>query len=284
MFCDAISSKPKLNTLFDHKTGIISADFQKLLEIVNIVSEKHFQEYESNHVCNVLYALESAGCFKRNVEYYKEGGPLPFEITDEQAIRYLNKDYKKREVTMPRQKNIESGLFQCGVEFTLHKNFQSLRVSLEQKYTYNVIHFIAANETIKKNVETLIDSHYKSMLSEIKVEIIVANMELNFFETALKMLLESSLLGSNYALICDPLFKVKVEGISQSILIDQECLGVVCVPIKDWRDEMENYGYKDPIRFVFSSLNFKTREANDCYIAFQAYTVTKLNKQKKELL
>ncbi len=58
------ASLPKIaNTLFNPETGIISPRFKHQIELVGIVGDQHFPQYNVDHIYNVNETLEKNASF-----------------------------------------------------------------------------------------------------------------------------------------------------------------------------------------------------------------------------
>jgi hypothetical protein len=270
-------------TLFNKTTGAISSEFKKQLELVNIVIEKGaFPDLDPYHLLNVDAVLQKNGCFQRDWDLYKKGGSSAFKIDFNQAKAFLDYDYSLYSTIMPRQKKLASAIFQCGVEGTMRKRFRSLQESLNQGYTYDSVHFITKDAPAKEEVEKLISEKYKETLQGMKTFFAVANSEIDIFEKGLKLLEPSSSLGKVYVIITDPTFAGKVEGITTRILQNRTCLGIASVPVNNWKEDIDGYGYekalgsfeKATIALASSAWNFKARQV---HAEMEAYKVTALS-------
>lgn len=268
----------KSNTLFDPISGCISTHFKKQLDLVGIVSKQHFPEHDRDHIVNVNHELEAIGCFQRDLDFYKKGGLSSFRMSYAQAAAFLDDDYSDREIIMPREKRVANAIFPCGVEATTHKRFHSLHESLQQGYNYDFIHFIVKNNDGKEELERLINAQYQDLLSGIKFDITIADAEVNIFERGIRLLSQNASLGQEYVIITDPTFATKVEMIASSLLTDRVCMGIASAPIKDWKVDMNLYGYeaalgsheKAAIAWASSAWNFKSRQVNTELSAYKA--------------
>jgi hypothetical protein len=266
-----VASAPSLmKTLFDSETGMINPRFKRQLEIVGIAVKQHFSDFDSYHIRNVNEELQTNGCFQKDCDLYKKGSSSAFKIDYQQAVKFLEDEYQDRETIMPREKKMANAIFPCGVEATMHKRFNSLIESLKQGYQYDTIHFIVKDNVDKENVSKLINTTYNELVKGIKINIIVADTDLDIFEKGLKQLKEASALSKEYVIITDPTFASKVELIASSVLNEHTCMGIASAPIKDWKVDMNLYGYesslgsheKAAIAWASSAWNFKARQVN----------------------
>ncbi len=259
-----------VNTLFDPESGIINPRFKQQLDKVGIIVKPHFLDVSTDHIKNVNEELQINGCFQKDWDLYKKGGTSAFQINYEQAVNFLEDEYSDREIMMPRERRIAHAIFPCGVEATMHKRFNSLSESIKQGYQYSKLHFIVKDEKDKENVLNLISTDYKELLNEIDINIVVANTELDILEKGLKQLKDGTELSKEYIIITDPTFAPKVEMIAAQVLDNRQCLGIASAPIKDWRVDMNLYGYesalesheKATIAWASSAWNFKARQVN----------------------
>lgn len=276
---------PKTNTLFDSNNGYITPRFKRQLELVGIVSKQFFPEYDPYHVINVDQHLQTNGCFQKDWDLYKNGGSSTFKITYAQATAFLDDEYSDREMIMPREKGngASNAIFPCGVEATMRKRFISLRESIEKGFKYDIIHFITLNTTNAEEVKQIMtEKQYQELLEGIKVNIVIAESNDNIFEKGLGMLAANPSLGNEYVIITDPTLAPKVEGIATSILKDRKCLGIASAPIKDWKIDMNLYGYESSLKshesaviaWASSAWNFKARQVNT---EMKAYKTTHLS-------
>lgn len=257
-------------SLFDSQTGRIHDRFKRQLDLVGIVVEQHFKEYSNDHVLNVDYCLQNNGCFQRDWEIYKKGGDSAFKISDTQAQRFLDDEYQEVQTYMPHQKNCKEAIFMGGVEPTLHKRFHSLIESMKEGYQYEVLHFIAKDDQGKSDIQRLVEGQYKEALKGIHINIVVAHTDLGILEKGLKLLEDSQALGQEYAIISDSAFASKAEKDYTMLLPNRTCLGIASVPIKDWKFDMNLYGYvqalgneqKATIAWARSRWNVIARQVN----------------------
>lgn len=248
--------------------------------MVGVATKQVFAEYGPYHVININEVLQNNGCFQNDCDLYKNGGSSDFAITYEQARVFLDDEYSDRVTIMPREKNVVNAIFPCGVEATMHKRFNSLKESLEQKYKYERIHFIVKDSKAAEEVQSLF-KEFSEMLTGIKTNFIVADTKLDIFEKGLALLKENSSLDAGYVIITDPTFAPKVEMITTSILSGKKCFGIASAPIKDWKVDMNLYGYgealgtheKAAIAWARSAWNFKARQA---FTEMKTYKATHL--------
>lgn len=236
-----------INPLFDLESGMINPRFKHQLEIVGIVARPHFSDVDVHHIKNVLKELDTNGCFQKELDFYKDGKISTFKVSYEQAVEFLNDDYKDREIIMPREKKTADAIFPCGVEATMHKRFSSLKESLIQGYQYNTLHLIVPIKD-RDNVLNLINTSYKEAIKNLNINIVIADAEVNIVEEGLQTLQTSKALAEEYVIITDPTFAPKIESIASSVLKNHHCLGIASAPIQDWKIEMNLYGYEEAVK------------------------------------
>lgn len=149
----------------------------------------------------------------------------------------------------------------------MEKRFYALRKFKEAGYRYKNIFFTTMNSQTAANIKKLIDTEkYKDIFEGTTLNFMVANCDLNVFETGLKMLQES--LSAKYVIIADPIMISKIESIASGVLTQHECLGALSCPIKDWNLDMNLFDYPASIEnkndaiiaWTASAWNFIARE------------------------
>lgn len=265
------------NFLFDCETGMIKPHFKQQLDLVGIVSRRYFEDKDPYHISNVEKELQTKGCLQSDFDFYKKGGESAFKLTYEQAIQFLNDDYAKREKKLPEPfKGAVDGIVCSGVTPdsiapTLLKRLKGLDASIdESKITYKAIYVLCKDREIVNLSQKCIGENYGAKFKEIDFRYIEAGVEKDIGLTCLKKLQERKLLGNHYVVITDGTSAEKDLLTAQGILKDYSCLGIASDPIKDWKEEMNLYGYevalgsseKATIAWARSSWNFIARQAN----------------------
>lgn len=270
----ASSTQLKSPTLFDKANGEITPHFKQQLDLVGIVVKPHFPEYDSHHIVNVNEELQSNGCFQVDWDLYKKGEESAFKITYDQAVKFLDDDYSHKETQLPELTSelaegiVCSGVYPDSLQATLTKRLNGLQLSIdENNLQYKVIYVLCKNEEIKKLSEEFINSEFKEKLDTTNFIYIVANTESNIGLTCLKKLKESYSI-KNYVVITDGTSAEKDFLTAKNVLSEETCLGIASAPIKDWKADMNLYGYekalgtqeKATIAFASSAWNFKARQ------------------------
>ena len=272
-----VNATTRTDSFFD-KEGNITPKFKHQLDLVGLVSKAYFPAYDPYHIFNVNEHLQTKGCFQKDCEFYKNGGISIFQIDCQQAVAFLEDDYMDREDVMPREKAIcdENGkyncsaIFPCGVEAGMVKRFASLMASLKNGHNYDIVHFIVKDAAAKTEAEELINKRYQDVIEGMKFEFIIADKDKDVFQTALANLSGKPSMSDNYVIITDPTFADKVERIAAEVLPNKKCLGIASVAVKDWKTDMNSYGYveklgsmdKAVIAWASSAWNFKARQVN----------------------
>lgn len=254
------SKETKLSTFFHPETGMISPEFKHQLDLVGLVAEKYFPQ--GYHIYNV-YEVLNKHCFQKDNDFYKKGGISTLNVSLDQAEKFLDDCYAKRENIMPRKKVEADGIIPPGIFTTLKKRLNSLKEAISQGYNFKTLHFIASNQEHREAIEKLIKENHDFFEGRtVKIENV--EIELNSMEKGIAQLVEKNALAERYAIITDFLMASKAELIAKNAIKSDKytCIGIACVPTKDWRNEMSLYNYSDPVPWALSALNFKTRQVD----------------------
>lgn len=274
-------------TLFNLHTGAITSAFKRQLDLCGIQPKQHISDLASYHIKNVDRELQSNGCFQTDCDFYKKGGTSKLKLTYEQAVDFLEDEYRDRPQVLPRLKVACDAIVPCGVETTMHKRFDALQLAAAHGSRFPAIHFIAKDQDTVEMVQAMIKDKYSSSLGTSKIDFVVANTNLNVLETGLASLNRQGELSDRYVLVTDILFASKIEGVAQPILKGKTCLGVAASSIKDWQEDMHLYGYEEAlgskekavVAFASSALNFKARQVHS---ELQVYRDNKLKSEKRK--
>lgn len=270
-------------TLFDLQTGKITPRFQKQLNICGIKLHAHFPHLPADHIKNVDKELQTNGCFQKDYEVYKNGGSSKLQLTEKQAVAFLEDDYSDRVQIMPKvsHKNIPAdAIVGCGVEPTMHKRFDTIAKAIANGYTFAAIHFIVKDESFREMIEKLIKEQYSEVIKGMPINFIIANVETDVHQAGLNQLQkQNGLITNNYIMVTDIMLAPKVELFAKSILNNKNFLGIAASAVTDYKKDMNIYGYqkafkgnvtKAIIAFVCSAWNFKAREVHSELAIYEA--------------
>lgn len=273
--------------LFDPATGMASKRFLNQLQLVGLISEQFFPNYDSNHVYNINQLLCDKECYQKDYNFYKNAGISKFNPTFAQSQAFIEDAFQHLETIMPRDKQLADAVFVTAVPATMRYQFDALKESIEKGCSYETIHFIIKNSEEKKQLR-LLRTEYQNILSNIDINYVKIETNENALEFGLKALLNAKSLKNPYVIITHSTFAAKAEKIAISTLNSHTCIGIASVPEKDWKKDMENYGYNDPLKTfeenliarVSSLWNFIARQVDFEMKNFQkqyAFSCTKLS-------
>ncbi len=256
--------------LFDLHTGQITPRFKRQLDLSGISLTENVSRLGTSHIVNVDRTLQTNGCFQKDCDFYKKGNTSKLNLSYEQAVAFLDDEYRDRPEVLPRSKGECDAIVGSGVEATMHKRFDSIRKALDSGCRFNTIHFIAKDESATHVIEAMIKERYSDVVGSSKINFVVTNTDLNILETGLPQLNKPGILSDRYVLVTDISFASKIEGIAQPLLKGKTCMGVAATSIKDWRVDMNLYGYEEAlgsqekatIAWASSVWNFKARQVH----------------------
>lgn len=238
-------------TLFNLETGKINSLFKKQLDLVGIVSQQHFTNYDAYHILNVNQTLQGNGCFQTDYDFYKKGGVSAFKITYDQAKAFLDEEYSTRETLLPEtiQQPIigimASGVFSDSLKSTLYKRLNGLKTSIDQKnLRYETVYVLCKDQKIKELSEKYIDEEWKKDLPNITFHYIISTSEQDVGLNCLIQLAQQPLNTTNYVVISDGTFADRDALVAQGSLKEANYCGLVSVPITDWKIDMNPMAMK----------------------------------------
>lgn len=280
-------TKPPL--LFNPETGTITERFKNMLDLVGLVSERVFPEYDAYHLLNVDALLQKK-CYRLEWDYFKDGGAPAFKMRFEQAEKFLDLDCSAQIKMLPQYVSepvdaiVCSGVYPHSLPATLSKRLHGLHTSIEeQNLYYDVVYVLCKNEEISRLSEKYIKENFQEKFHGVTFRYIAANVETEIGATGLKKLKESARKLKKYVVLSDPSFAEKDFLNALKILTENTCLGVAAVPMSDWKRLMELYnydekklgGYKKMVKaFAYSQWNIKARSVNIEASAFKAKRLT----------
>lgn len=200
-------------------------------------------------------------------------------------MEFLDFEYSTREPQLPQSSAEQadgivcSGVFPHSVGPTLFKRLNGLQASMQDPshIQYRTIHVACKDEKIKDLTRQIIEHEYKDKFNNIEFNYIVATDVNSIGDSCLEQLNASGDLAENYVVISDGTSAAKdMLGAKRKIEGKYNCLGIASAPIKDWKKEMDFYGYREAlgsvekatIAWAQSDMNFKAREVNRACTAF----------------
>lgn len=275
-------------SLFNLHTGKITPAFQRQLNLCGIQLREHVSGLGRDHIVNVNREFQSNGCFQSDCDFYKNGNNSKLSLSYEQAVAFLDDDYRDRTEVLPRSTGTCDAIVGSGVEATMHKRFDSIRKAIQHGCKFDTIHFIAKDEATQHMIEGLIKERYGEVVDGSKINYIVTNVNIGILETGLTSLNQQGTLADKYVLVTDIPFASKIEGIAKPILRGKTCIGVSATSINDWHVDMNLYGYEDAlggkekatVAWACSALNFKARQVRS---ELAEYEANKRERDKKNV-
>lgn len=265
----------------DPVTGMAGPVLKNYMDIGGIQRERHFAEFDQDHILNLNAAFQAEGgkfrLFQRDYEFYKKGGQANFDLSDSQVERLLDAIYSNKEVIMPKYQPGEvvepvCVIFQGGVEATMKKRMETLLELIKQGYKFDKILFSFGEPNDEILARILEEPQYKEILEKVGYEVYVSPSSPGMLENNLKAMKENRKLTSKYIFITDSTLAGKVEQIAKEVLGEEfSCLGVAVIPIKDWIKDLTLYGYLEAFSgdlkkaaraWLFSDFNFIARQIN----------------------
>lgn len=265
-------------SLFNLHTGKITPQFQRQLDICDIPLREHVSGFGKDHILNVNRVLQDK-CFQKDCDFYKKGNTSnKLSLSHEQAVDFLEDEYRDRVDILPKVKGPCDAIVGGGVEATMHKRFDAIKKALDSGCKFDAIHFIVKDESDKHMVEKMIKESYGDAIGSSKINFVVANTDLNILETGLTSLSKQGILADRYVLVTEVLFASKTEDVARHILKEKTCNGVAATSIKDWRVEMNLYGYEEAlgsqekaaIAYASQRLSFKAGQTHSELTVYQA--------------
>jgi hypothetical protein len=218
-------------TLFHPVTGEMTPEFKDEVALAGTVIPQEYPEYSVDHIRNVDHALQKAWL------HAAEGRSVE-TLTPERSVELLTREDRKKRSYMPRMQKKMDALFLCGSQSIMEKRLHSLEQAVKFGYTYNRVHFIAADATMyKMAVDIVLGGRYKYLMSACNF--VLVDKTTDIFRSGCEIILNCDFLADEYAIIIDPLFVERIEAVATSVLREKTCHGVAAVSLyASWRQEM----------------------------------------------
>lgn len=276
------TSNLKIETYFDRNTGLINPKLETVLKIVGISEGTSFDHFPPNHIEAYNRRLQE-DCFKVDAEYFKKGSDSQLQFTTDDVEKFYGIFHEGRTSEMPREKTNADVIFPYGVHAKMYQRFSGFQEALSQGYPLGNIHVVIKDISSQNEIESLINEKFKDVIGDRKVNYVITNVALNFFEEGLKQLASNpSSLSGHVVIATDPTFAEKAKLYGQSIFGEEKFIGITSVPIENWRIEAGLHGYiktfgsieKAARPWLLAELNFVARQVNQ---ELEAYRKTRQN-------
>ncbi len=260
--------------LFDEH-GMCTPQLREQLKIIGFIPEQKYADFDPYHAVNVDAGMQKY-FFKKDQDFYKNGGLSEHPLSYEQAQIFLDTLYAQQKETFPDQKENFDIIALGGVKPTLKISIKALRTLADSEYSFNKIFLCVGNEKVKEEFIKLANKEKnKSFFDAHPIEYIVADQELKAAETCFNKIKAISdidkQLASHYVILDDPVFSGKIRSLAESIFQTQHrCVGTASLSTNDWKELMKIYGYNKilpdqetaTIAYALSQLQFKARAVN----------------------